>query len=387
MDGFCSPVHVGLGCGVSFAVQRLRLSEDGPVSYTVVGVDGLPVDDVEDFLAYLTARGASPNTVQGYAYDLRDFFVWLGQMSLDFRRLRLEVVAQFFDWLRRPKPARAPEVFVLPGVGQALENTTLQRKRAALASFYRFHARRDERVPALLGNLLARQPTGSYTPMLAHAQRGGEVEYSPIRIHAHRKPPRTLTDDEVQRLMSACNRRRDRFLIALLDDSGLRISEALGLRHADLNLRKGEVHVVPRENNANRARVKGMKGRIVPVRPELFDRYASYMESEYGTLDCDFVFANLFRAPIGSPMTRANVNELVERLQKRTGITHFSPHACRHTYATRLLRAEVPIEVVAELLGHASPQTTAEIYSHLNVEDHRRVLLSAGIIKDGAPAR
>ncbi|MEK8142376.1 hypothetical protein NKH18_07360 [Streptomyces sp. M10(2022)] len=46
---------------------------------------------------------------------MRDFFVWLGQMSLDFRRLRLEVVAQFFDWLRRPKPARAPEVFVLPG--------------------------------------------------------------------------------------------------------------------------------------------------------------------------------------------------------------------------------------------------------------------------------
>lgn len=222
MDGFCSPVHVGLGCGVSFAVQRLRLSEDGPVSYTVVGDDGLPVDDLEDFLAYLTARGASPNTVQGYAYDLRDFFVWLGQTGLDFRHLRLEVVAQFFDWLRRPKPARAPRVFVLPGVGQALENTTLQRKRAALASFYRFHARRDERVPMLLGNLLARRPTGSYTPMLAHTQRGGEVEYSPIRIHAHRKPPRTLTDDELQRLMSACNRRRDRFLIALLDDSGSR---------------------------------------------------------------------------------------------------------------------------------------------------------------------
>jgi integrase/recombinase XerD len=179
---------------------------------------------------------------------------------------------------------------------------------------------------------------------------------------------------------TSCNRLR-------YPGEGLRISEALGLRHADLNLRKGEVHVVPRENNANRARVKGMKGRIVPVRPELFDRYAAYMESEYGTLDCDFVFANLFREPIGSPMTRTNVNELVERLQERTGIAHFSPHACRHSYATRLLRAEVPIEVVAELLGHASPQTTAEIYSHLDVEDHRRVLLSAGIIKDGALAR
>ncbi|MEU3774248.1 tyrosine-type recombinase/integrase [Streptomyces sp. NPDC032472] len=370
---------------MSFAVQRLRLTDDGPLSYTVVGGDGLPVAAVEDFLAYLAATGASPNTVQGYAYDLRDFFVWLEQVRLDFRRVRLEVLAQFFEWLRRPKPARAAGVFVLPDVGQALENTTLQRKRAALASFYRFHARRDERVPALLGNLLARQPTGRFVPMLAHTRRGGEVEHSPIRIPAHRKPPKTLSNDEVQRLMTACNRRRDRFLIALLDDSGLRISEALGLRHADLNLRRGEIHVVPRENNANHARVKGMKGRTVPVSPELFDRYATYMETEYGALDCDFVFANLFRAPIGSPMTRANVNELVERLQKRTGIAHFSPHACRHTYATRLLRAKVPIEVVAELLGHSSSQTTAEVYSHLDVEDHRRVLLSAGIIKDGVP--
>ncbi|MCX5163725.1 tyrosine-type recombinase/integrase [Streptomyces sp. NBC_00264] len=71
--------------------------------------------------------------------------------------------------------------------------------------------------------------------------------------------------------------------------------------------------------------------------------------------------------------------------------TRTPPHTASadtsHTYATRLLRAEVPIEVVAELLGHASTQTTAEIYSHLDVEDHRRVLLSAGIIKDGASAR
>lgn len=113
-------------------MQRRRLSEDGLVSYTVVGDDGLPVEAVEDFLAYLMAKGASPNTVQGYAYDLRDFFVWLEQTGLDFRRLRLEVVAQFFDWLRRPKPARAPGVFVLPGVGQALETAhgEIRRLRA-----------------------------------------------------------------------------------------------------------------------------------------------------------------------------------------------------------------------------------------------------------------
>jgi integrase/recombinase XerD len=92
---------------VGLAVQRLRPPGGGQVSYTVVGSDGLPVEPIEAFLAFLAATGSSPNTVQGYAYDLRDLFVWLGQTGLEFRRLTLEQLAQFFDWLRRPKPTRA----------------------------------------------------------------------------------------------------------------------------------------------------------------------------------------------------------------------------------------------------------------------------------------
>jgi integrase/recombinase XerD len=144
------------------------------------------------------------------------------------------------------------------------------------------------------------------------------------------------------------------------------------------------VHVIPREDNANQARVKGLKARVVPAGGALFDMYADYMEVEYGILDCDYVFVNLFRGPAGAPMTAANAQKLAGRLRARTGIAHFTPHACRHSYATRLLRAGVPVEVVAELLGHASPQTTSATYSHLDAEDHRRVLAAAGIFDEPA---
>jgi integrase/recombinase XerD len=58
------------------------------------------------------------------------------------------------------------------------------------------------------------------------------------------------------------------------------------------------VHVVSRENNVNDARVKQLESRVVPVTDAVFDLYAEYMEVEYGSLDCDFVFVKLFRVPL-----------------------------------------------------------------------------------------
>ena len=67
----------------------------------------------------------------------------------------------------------------------------------------------------------------------------------------------------------------------------------------------GEIEVVPRPDNVNQARVKGLKPRRVPVRESLFDLYADYMELEYGPRDGDYVFINLFADPVGAPMTRS----------------------------------------------------------------------------------
>jgi site-specific recombinase XerD len=97
------------------------------------------------------------------------------------------------------------------------------------------------------------------------------------------------------------------------------------------------------------------------------------------------VFVNLWRGQRGAAMTYSAVEDLGDRLRRATGTADSTWHALRHSYATRLLRSGVPIEVVAELLGHASTQTTRSTYAHLGLADYRRVLVEHGVL-DGDPA-
>ncbi len=98
-------------------------------------------------------------------------------------------------------------------------------------------------------------------------------------------------------------------------------------------------------------------------------------------IDSDYVFVNLWGGRVGSPLKYAAVYDLVRRLRARTGID-FDPHWLRHTYATGLLRSDVPVEVVSSLLGHASVATTSSTYAHLTVADTRAALTRAGVLTE-----
>ena len=106
------------------------------------------------------------------------------------------------------------------------------------------------------------------------------------------------------------------------------------------------------------------------------------MHSEYRELDCDYVFVNLWSAPVGRPLRYQTVTKLVGRLRARTGI-EFTPHMLRHSRATELIRAGVAIEIVSKLLTHRSLTTTSDAYVHLDVEDLRAELVRAGAWEPG----
>lgn len=362
-------------------VQRVVVPDSQRESWTVLGDDGRPVEPVERYLAYLSDIERSPNTVKAYAHDLKDWFVFLSERGLDWRLVRLEDVGEFVAWLRRPPGARAARVTVLSSVEHHCGEATVNRKLSALSAFYQHAARGGVE----LGDLLtAWQPAGrrggSWRPFLHHVSKGKPQARRAVRLKASRKQPRALTAGEAQAILDACDRRRDRLLMAVLYDTGMRVGEALGLRHEDWAVPDRQVTVTPRAND-NGARSKSGQTRTIPVSKELVRLYADYMHAEYGDLDSDYVFVNLWGRPHGAPVSYPGVYDLVCRLRQRSGVD-FDPHWFRHSYATSMLRAGAPVEVVSKLLGHAAVTTTVDTYGHLSVEDARRVLDNAGWFAD-----
>jgi integrase/recombinase XerD len=142
-----------------------------------------------------------------------------------------------------------------------------------------------------------------------------------------------------------------------LVETGMRIGQALGLRHADVVSRERLIRIVPRTDNANGARAKTRSVHDIPVSTALIRLYSEYLHVESGSLDSDYVFVNLFAEPLGAPLRYQAVDALVGRLRERTGIV-FSPHTLRHSHATDLIRRGVPIEVVSKRLTHASVTTS-----------------------------
>jgi integrase/recombinase XerD len=354
-------------------VQRVLPSDGGAESWTVIGSDLRPIAPVERYLAWLSRIERAPSTVRAYAHDLKTFWQFVVARGIAWDRVSLEQLGEFTAWLRQP----AENVVVLAGGSAARSASTVNRVLTAVFGFYEFHARNGVEVARALVDE-RRMGRGSFKPFLhgvAPSRPRGRVG----RLREERRLPQTLSVEQVAAILAAQTRLRDRFLFALLAGTGMRIGQALGLRHSDVVSHERRIEIVAREDNANGARGKRGHG-WVPITSELVRLHADYMHLEYGDLDSDYVFVNLWGGRVGHAMSYHSVDEVVRRTRRRAGF-HFTPHQLRHTYATVARRGGVPVEIVSKLLCHRSVQTTSDIYLHASPEDLRAELERAGVLQ------
>ena len=245
---------------------RKRGLPDGRACYDLNG-DAGGIRTANRYLLYLANLDRSPNTIRAYATDLRLWIGWLADLSRPWESADLELLGQFVYWLRTTRSGqRQPDEIVtqLTSAQPGRSPKTVNRIVGTVFAFYEFHAEAGAPISRQLVDFRATHHDYKRSLGRRSSRR------RPITLPEPSTRPATLSAAQVGNLVRACEHRRDRLLIGFWWLAGLRVGQTLGLRHDDIDARKGQLRIVPRVN-PNGARPKVRETQTVPLRPELVE--------------------------------------------------------------------------------------------------------------------
>ena len=263
-------------------------------------------------------KGLSQNSLDSYGRDLKGFATWLEPQKLTL----LSISGKEIQW------------FLSHRFEQGLTARTTARQLSCLRGFYRYLVREkriQEDPTALVDN-----------PKLG------------------RPLPKTLTESDVEELLAAPDVEsalglRDRTMLEVLYATGLRVSELVGLKLHQVNLRQGVLRVFG----------KGSKERLVPMGDEAMGWLERYTKESRPLLLNEVQSDVLFPSTRAQQMTRQTFWYRLKHYVQQAGIDKpVSPHTLRHAFATHLLNHGADLRVVQLLLGHSDLSTT-QIYTHV----------------------
>jgi site-specific recombinase XerD len=361
------------------------------VTWTVLGDDYRLAEPVELYLEYLRSRDCSPNTVKSYARALALWWTFLERRAQAWDAVGVTELGTFVGQLRGG--GVAADVVALHGRTRVADATVASRTRAVMG-FYRYHAARGIEVAGQLYETVRARP-GSYLPFLEHVVRRTGRRSSVVKVRVRAKPVPVLLPDQMAAIRRAeaswdvgagtwSGELRYRLLWTLLEETGLRLGEALGLRHRDWKTGTGttaQVEVVRREDHPHGLRAKSGHRRVF-IGSALDRLYGDWVwalceagaDVELDDWDNAYIFCNLHRGRRFAPLRPESVyKHLAARKKDVVGLPpDMTPHWYRHTHATALLLSGVPMHVVSRRLGHADIQTTINTYAHVTEDAELR---------------
>lgn len=276
--------------------------------------------DLKDFKSYLLfERGLSDNTVQGYMRDIRAFYDYI---DYDIKKFDLSHIDIYLSELK----------------DDGYKVTSIRRKIVSLRQYNEFLSR-----------------TKGVKDIMAQYELP----------KTEKKLPQVLSLEEIVQVIQSIDDSnpagtRNKAMMLLLINTGMRISELVHLEINDINHSASNVRVIG----------KGNKERLIPLDQETCHYVYSYMQDERS-------FFNkknnlwLFQMNDGRRMSRENFYNILQNLVLDSGVReHFTPHMLRHTFATTLLENHCDLRSIQVMLGHQDISTTT-IYTHVT---HKQIL-------------
>lgn len=284
---------------------------------------------IDSFLDYLNfERNYSEHTIQAYRRDLTQFEDYVKDgLSEEFDPAGIDsdIVRGWIVYLMNMKMA----------------STTVNRKLSSLKSFFKFLVRQEV------------------------------IMTNPIRLMngpKNKKPlPYFIKESDMAKLLDGdqfgqdFEGVRDRLILELLYDTGIRRSELVGIKDSDIDFEKNQLKVTGKRN----------KQRLIPFADELREMLLAYLD--YRGREVENLSGWLLVRKNGAPVSAATVYTIVRKsLSSLSSLTKRSPHVLRHSFATSMLNNGAELNAVKELLGHSSLASTS-IYTHTSFEELKKV--------------
>lgn len=355
-------------------VQEVKL-ENNQRRYLLIDDDGIPIIPVAKYLKYIDNSGKSFNTQKTYAYALKLYFEYLQKTDIDYRNVNINILSDFVGWLRNPYESN--KVLNIKLIKAKRTEKTVNLTITVITNFYDYLYRMEEINNHMADKLMKQVFTGGtrkYKDFLYHVNKDKSTSKNILKVKEPRRKIKVLTKEEMQKVYNSTTNVRDKFLIRLLFETGLRIGESLSLYIEDIIFDHNKGHrikLVDRGELSNGAKQKTGK-REIHISQELIDLFDDYAYDILDELEIDtnFVFVKLRGKNKGQPLEYQDVSDLFKRLKKKTGID-VHPHLLRHTHATIYYNTTKDIKQVQERLGHSQIQTTMNMYLHPSAEDIR----------------
>src|SRR5437588_11647161 len=277
---------------VSFLLERMfqemrepmrvrHVPASGGVSVELLDDADQPLVVVSHFLHHLSARGYSPNTISAYAYDLLHFTRFLSQQPLTFEEFTPAHSLAFLDYLSHV-PSRGPAQRVGLVLCTTTENggsttrlspPTINRIFAAVSSFYEYLIVSGQ-LTSRENPILKVDDPGSarvsqrHRPFLGYASRQRPIRRA-VRVRTVQRVPRPMSEEQVKQLLESLHLLRDKAMVLLMVQGGLRPGEVLNLHLEDIQYGRRRIVIRHRTDHPKGVRTKSRTERMVDLRDDV----------------------------------------------------------------------------------------------------------------------
>lgn len=346
-------------------------THEGKERYYVANNEGIPIESVLKFIKFKDNLNYARNTLKQYCQGLKLYFEYLEFIQKDFKNITIDDLSLFVNWLQKPKIQG--KVIQMDRVNKTRCHKTVNAVIDTVLSYYDYLLRHEEYsndISEKVKNFLC-QPSRNFKGFLyGIAYEKKKISSNILKLKLPKAKPKVLNKEKISVLIATCRNYRDKFLLSLLYETGMRIGEILSLWIEDIDISNKIIDIKDRGNLENDAEIKTVSSpRKIDISQNIVNMFMEYINLYHTEeVETNHIFIKISGKKQYQAMDYTDVDNLFRTLRRKTNI-YVTAHMFRHTSLTTLRMAGWKPELLRVRAGHKNIYTTLNTYIHPSDEE------------------